>query len=171
MRHNQTIMSEVLSPPEIRNAQLLAVASIGADDGSSSRFSPELETALATLRSAEDKQEMERLGRYARYLLSVQLPSFHRDWVYSLPELKDLLAAIDFLQDGLQASIQPSLTGNPAVLEVAREVRAAATKLFEFSEEMRWAVMSTQAEMEIESGKSKSFGSLDAAINFLKRKV
>lgn len=171
MRHNQAIMSEVLSPPEIRNAQLLAVASIGTDGGGSSGFSSELETALAALRSAEDKQEIERLGRYARYLLSVKLPRFHRDWVYSLADLKELLAAIDSLQAGLQASIKPSLTGSPAVLEIAREVKSAATKLFDYSEEMRWAVMGAQAEMEIEAGKSRSFGSLDAAINFLKRKV
>lgn len=129
---------------------------------------------IAQLHMALDQEALAGLRFLAAKLLALEIPQYE----YRAPFIKKLLLpildAVSNLETALDVEARriTKLTGstvNPLVRESAQVVLQALEAVYEQLESIRWAVMSAEAQAELESGQGTSFDDAEAATAYLRR--
>jgi hypothetical protein len=167
-------MTNVLTPPDIDSPELKEIALASGRGRIRADIGDEVIDAVAKLRVLTDEQQLANLSKAASFLLAIDMPPFDADRDHSEADLNKYLDAVVRLQIELQKYVseiakETESSGNPSVRHQSQIVINAADKVFQYAEEMRWLFMSLIAELELNSKGVKSFGNVDAALEFLRR--
>lgn len=167
-------MTNVLMQPDIDSPELKEIALASERGRNQAGIGEEVVEAVAKLRVLTDEQQLANLSKAASFLLGTKIPPFDAGGNYSERDLNAYLNAVVKLQIELQKYVtaiieETSGSGNPLIRYKSQIVLDAADKVFQYAEEMRWLFMSLLAELELNSKGVKSFGNVDAALDFLRR--